>query len=212
MERLEISSCSRMRGLSRAHARNAGTSELQLVQPVEQGLGVLLVTGLARIVGAERETAHTGELLSRNLGELLAVHLLPEILVQPAAVHLGLGQDWRGQRAGERGEGNNCDCEAFHVMSPYLSAATEHPKLPRCRYEAASTKFQAGRKQLQGLHVWTSPASMFAAFPRLLFDTMAQPAVARVGISQRRRPVPEQATAPAREGARAVLVRLLPSQ
>src|SRR5690349_5864971 len=82
--------------------RLAGSSERHPVQTVEQGPGILLVTGLARIVRAQRHAAHTGQLLGRNLGILLAIELLPEVLVEPAAIHLGL----RRRRAGHHAE---CD-------------------------------------------------------------------------------------------------------
>src|SRR5262249_46142146 len=85
--------------------RRSGSSELHRVQLVEQGLGVELVTGLARVVGAKGETAHAGKLLSRNLGILLAVHLLPEVLVETAAVHLGL----RRRGSGHQAERNKAD-------------------------------------------------------------------------------------------------------
>ena len=42
--------------------------ELYPFQLLEQGLGVLIVTGFACIIGAQRLAAHSRELLGRNLG------------------------------------------------------------------------------------------------------------------------------------------------
>src|SRR5512132_1134436 len=74
---------------ARTPAREAaGRSELHLVETVEQGLGVLVVAGLARIVGAQRHAAHAGKLLGVDLRILLFLELVPEALVGLAAVHL----------------------------------------------------------------------------------------------------------------------------
>src|SRR5205823_4525867 len=58
----------------------AGDLELHLFETLEQGLGVLLVAGLARVVGAQRHAAHAGQLLRRDLGILIALELVPEAL------------------------------------------------------------------------------------------------------------------------------------
>src|SRR5262245_2719358 len=92
-------------------------SERHLAQTVEQGLGILLVTGLARVVGAQGHAAHASELLGRDLGILLAVELLPEILVEPAAIHLGLRRRRSGQHA-ERHEADECRPE--HLFLRWL--------------------------------------------------------------------------------------------
>src|SRR5262249_48328426 len=82
-------------------------------------LGILLIASLARIVGAQGHAAHAGKLLGRNLGIFLVIKLLPEILVEPAAVHLGLGHDRGGHWAGKRGKRNGSDGKALHDSSPY---------------------------------------------------------------------------------------------
>ena len=46
-------------------------SKGHLAQTIEQGFRILLVTSLARIVGAQRQAAHAGQLLGRDLGILL---------------------------------------------------------------------------------------------------------------------------------------------
>src|SRR5262245_6642151 len=92
-------------------------SERHLAQTVEQGLGILLVTGLARVVGAQGHAAHASELLGRDLGILLAVELLPEILVEPAAIHLGL----RRRRSGHHAERHEADeCRPEHLFLRWL--------------------------------------------------------------------------------------------
>src|SRR5262245_44932617 len=92
-------------------------SELHSAQTVEQRPGVLLVTGLTRVVGAQGHAADAGQLLSRNLGILLAVELLPEILVQPAAIHLGL----RCRRSGHHAERHEADeCRPEHLFLRWL--------------------------------------------------------------------------------------------
>src|SRR5690348_12971728 len=91
-----------------------GILELHPVQAVEQGPGILLIAGLARIVGAQGQAAYTGELLGRDLGILLAVELLPEILIEPAAVHLGLSHNGGGHWARKRRKRNGSDGKALH--------------------------------------------------------------------------------------------------
>src|SRR5215831_2534831 len=63
--------------------------EVDPLQPTEQAVGVQLITGLARIIGAQRHAAHAGQLLGRNPGIFLAVELAPEALVERATIHRG---------------------------------------------------------------------------------------------------------------------------
>src|SRR5215831_366978 len=97
--------------------------ELHPVQAVEQALGILLIASLARIVGAQGHAAHAGKLLGRNLGILLVIKLFPEILVEAAAVHLGLGHDRGGHWAGKRGKRNGSDGKALHDSFSLSSGA-----------------------------------------------------------------------------------------
>src|SRR5439155_7936215 len=73
--------------------------ELHLFETLEQGLGVLLVASLARVVGAQRHAAHAGQLLRRDLGIFVALELVPEALVRLAAIHLALGRHSPGHHA-----------------------------------------------------------------------------------------------------------------
>src|SRR5215467_4217733 len=59
-----MTAVSRLMGTLRTPSRALGL-EPYTVEPFEQGLGVLLITGLAGIVGAQGHTAHASELLSR---------------------------------------------------------------------------------------------------------------------------------------------------
>src|SRR5262245_17912054 len=91
--------------------------ELHPAQTVEQGFGILLVASLASVVGAQGHTAYASELLGRNLGILLTVELLPEILVQPAAIHLRLRHRGSGRQTGrgDNGESKNGTCKTLHI-------------------------------------------------------------------------------------------------
>src|SRR5712671_5095989 len=126
--------------------------ERHLVQPLEQRLGVQLVAGLARVVGAQGHAAHACQLLSGNLGILLAVELLPEILVQPAAIHLGLRQRRNGRQTGccDNRKGKNGTCKTLHVGISLSSAAMELPSLAVCRYGTVPIKFQVSAKKEPG--------------------------------------------------------------
>jgi|SoiMethySBSTD1v2_1073268.scaffolds.fasta_scaffold2422327_1 hypothetical protein len=42
---------------------SVGKLERHLAQTVEQGLRILLVTSLTRVIGAERQAAHAGQLM-----------------------------------------------------------------------------------------------------------------------------------------------------
>src|SRR4051812_28704322 len=101
-----------------AAGRPCRSSELHAAQLVEQGLGVELVAGLARVVRAKRQPAHASELLSRDLGVLLAIHLLPEVLIEPAAIHLGLRRRGSGHQA-ERNKAD--DRRPEHVFLRWMS-------------------------------------------------------------------------------------------
>src|SRR5262249_32649326 len=115
-------------------------------ETVEQGLGVQLVAGLAGVVGAQGHTAHASELLGRDLGKLLAVELLPEILVKPAAIHLGLRHHGNGHptRRGDGGKGKNGTCKALHV-GVSLSTGAMDSSLAVSSYGSAPRKFQGTR-------------------------------------------------------------------
>src|SRR2546429_9300222 len=86
--------------------------ELHPVESFEQGLGVLLIASLARVVGAQSHAAHAGQLLRRDLGILITLELVPEALVGLAAIHLALGDRSRGR---EHGKGNKGSCETLHI-------------------------------------------------------------------------------------------------
>src|SRR5262245_46166448 len=120
--------------------------ERHLAQTIKQGLGILLVTGLARIVGAQSQAAHAGELLGGDLGILLAVKLLPEILVKSAAIHLGLRHHGDGHQTGcgDDAKGKNGTCKALHV-GVSLSTAAMISSLAVSSYGSAPRKFQGTR-------------------------------------------------------------------
>src|SRR5215831_10928886 len=60
---------------------------------------------------------HLAQAVEQGFGKLLAVQLLPEILIQPAAIHLGL----RRRRAGEQAERHEADeCRPEHAFLRWL--------------------------------------------------------------------------------------------
>src|SRR5262245_32919409 len=99
-----------------AHAeveRRSALSEFHLVEALEQSPGILVVAGLARIVGAQCHAAHAGQLLGRDLGILLALELVPEALVGLAAVQFALGRHGAGHQAEHRSADENRPKHAF---------------------------------------------------------------------------------------------------